>query len=86
MLSVADQAIIWRAKNNHNRGEFGIISVDHVIWSPDSRHIAMPVLIDTDHGVDEQILVLDILVQPEVSGILISNIGNKILDMVWIAD
>ncbi|MCC6608016.1 MAG: hypothetical protein IT327_32720 [Anaerolineae bacterium] len=86
VLSLTSNEIVWRAKNNHNRGEYGIISVDHVIWSPDSHYIAMPILIGTDHRVDEQILVLDIFTQQEVLRVLNPNMGDKVLDLVWVDD
>ncbi len=86
VMSFPDQEIMWRAKNNHNQGEFGVISVDNVIWSPDNHHIAMPILVETDSSIREQILIFNIMTQQEVSRVTNLNMGKSILDLVWIVD
>ncbi len=84
VLNVAEQEVTWRAPNNYNRGVFGNIFVDQVVWSPESEYIAMPILVDDDHGVDEQILVFNILTQQEKLRVSIPNTDNKIQDLVWV--
>jgi hypothetical protein len=84
VISVFDQTHIWRAWDNYNRGQFGNIFVDLVVWSPDSNYIAMPVLADIDSGVEQQVVIFDIRLQQEASRII--NVDSVILDMVWVAD
>ncbi len=82
VASVTDQEVVWRAKNNSNQGDFGIISVDHAVWSPDSLYLAMPVL--GGANADEQILIISVMTQAEV--LRLPNMGSKILDLVWLGD
>lgn len=84
IISVAHEEIIWRAKSNNNHGEFGVIFADHLIWSPNSQYIAMPVLIETESILENKILIIDIVTQ-EASWLHYSH-NKKILDIVWVID
>jgi hypothetical protein len=83
VMSIVNYEIIWRAKDYDNWGEENI-NVVHVVWSPDSRYLALPILVETASGTEEQILIFDIIAQEEV--LRIAEIGGVILDMVWVAD
>jgi hypothetical protein len=78
VMSVADQEIIWCIMDTSNRGEFGNVSVIPVSWSSDSRYLSILIA----PNLETEILILDITTQQEVSRI--SNLGDAVLDMVWV--
>jgi len=76
ILSVNEQRTVWRADENSNRGPMGVVSVGNLIWSPDSQHIATPILSD---GL--KILIFDVEEQKEFSRIDV--LGRAVLDLLW---
>lgn len=84
IMSMVNQEVVWRPRDNDNRGELGDFSEDRIIWSPDSRYLAIPILVLTKTGAEEQVLFFDFITQQEV--LRISEINDAILDMVWVSD
>lgn len=80
ILSVLNQNIIWCVWHSSSHGDYGYMAVSTVSWSPNSRFLAIPI---TPH-IKEEILVLDIFTQSELTRI--SNLDGIILDMVWVND
>lgn len=84
IMSVKDQQVIWRTKNNFNHGEMGIIHVNRVVWSPDSQHIAIPTYPPdgATAQLETHILLFNVETQQIVSPIVIQ--GETLLDLVWV--
>jgi hypothetical protein len=80
IISIPDQKIIWRAKNNYNKGEIGNISIDQIVWSPNSLYIAIPVAMETNSGIERAIIIFDVVAKREVMRILDVN---DLLDLTW---
>lgn len=80
VMSVIDQELLWRARDNFNRGEFGNIDVSSVTWSPNSRYLAMPTYLENKLDV----IVFDITTQQEL--FRITALTDVILDLVWVAE
>ncbi|MCZ7665894.1 MAG: hypothetical protein M5U34_00955 [Chloroflexi bacterium] len=83
IMSIPDQEIIWRAKSSNNWGEEHI-DVSHVVWSPNSRYLALPILAETDSGTEEQVIFFDTMAQQVV--LRVGGMEGVILDMIWVAD
>lgn len=83
VISIVNHEIIWRARAYDNWGEENI-NTAHIIWSPDSYYLALPIFVIADSGSKEQVLFFDIITQQEVSRI--EGMGGVILDLVWVAD
>ncbi len=80
IISIPDQKIIWRAKNNYNKGEMGNISIDQIVWSPNSLYVAIPAAIETNSGIERVIIIFDVVTKREV--MQIPDV-NGLLDIVW---
>lgn len=78
VMSVAEGDVLWQAWDNSNHGVFSNINVGNVIWSPDSRHLAMVTY--QDEGLE--IIVFDITIQQEA----VRLTTDVILDLVWVAE
>lgn len=78
IMRVVDQEIFWCVKDTSNRGEFGILDVSTVSWSPNSSFLAILILPSEEY----EILIFDITYQKEQARI--SGLDTIVMDMVWV--
>lgn len=77
VMSILDKEVVWRAKDGNNQSEMGNFSPKNLVWSPNSRYLAIPTL---DLG--PQIIIFDLITLQEIGRVS----SDVVSDMVWVMD